>query len=71
MKKLFYKIIKNICLFVGLGYAGVCFSKRIKRWKKGEKIGEDGANFGALVSIMLGAIKELDNRLQKYENVNN
>ena len=37
MKKLFYKIIKNICLFLGLGYAGVCFSKRIKNLENKRK----------------------------------
>ena len=41
--------------------------KRVVKWKKGEKIGEDGANFGALVSIMLGAVKELDKRLELLE----
>lgn len=35
--------------------------------KKGEKAGEDGAELTALVSIMLGAIKELDSRLLEIE----
>jgi prepilin-type processing-associated H-X9-DG protein len=35
--------------------------------KKGEKAGEDGAELTALVSIMLGAIKELDARLEILE----
>jgi len=37
------------------------------RWKKGEKMGEDGAELTSLISIMLGAIKELETRLQKLE----
>lgn len=38
-------------------------------WKRGEKMGEDGASLDALVSIMLGAIKELDARLDRLESI--
>jgi len=38
-------------------------------WKRGEKMGEDGACLDALVSIMLGAIKELDARLSRIEGI--
>jgi len=34
---------------------------------KGKKIGEDGAEITALISIMIGAIKELDNRVKILE----
>lgn len=37
-------------------------------FKKGEKMGEDGAETTALISIMLGAIKELDVRLEAVEH---
>lgn len=37
-------------------------------FKKGEKMGEDGAELTALVSIMLGAIKELDSRMENLED---
>lgn len=36
-------------------------------FKKGEKMGEDGAELTALTSIMIGAIKELDNRVKILE----
>jgi len=36
-------------------------------WKKGEKMGEDGAETTALISIMIGAVKELDNRIKNLE----
>ena len=36
-------------------------------YKKGEKMGEDGAETTALISIMIGALKEIDNRLNKLE----
>ena len=44
-----------------------CKSVRNLMFKKGEKVGEDGAELTALVSIMLGAIKELDSRLLEIE----
>lgn len=37
------------------------------RWKKGEKMGQDGAETTSLISIMLGAIKELTLRVQALE----
>lgn len=37
------------------------------RFKKGEKVGEDAAELGALVSIMFGAIKELAGRVEILE----
>ena len=37
------------------------------RFKKGEKIGEDGSETTALVSIMIGAIKELTGRVKELE----
>jgi len=36
-------------------------------YRKGEKMGEDGAEMTALFSIMIGAIKELDARMEKLE----
>ena len=44
-------------------------SKRLVA-KKGEKIGEDSVEMTSMFSIMFGAIKELDNRLKKMEDVN-
>jgi len=40
--------------------------KRLK-YKKGEKMGEDGACLDALISIMLGAIKELDIKIENLK----
>lgn len=40
---------------------------KVLHYKKGDKMGEDGAELTALVSITLGAIKELDKRLEKLE----
>lgn len=37
------------------------------KYKKGEKIGEDGAETTALISIMFGAIKELAGRVEELE----
>ena len=37
------------------------------RFKKGEKIGQDGAETTALISIMFGAIKELTHRVKDLE----
>ena len=37
-------------------------------YKKGEKHGEDGAELTALFSIVMGAVKELDSRLEIVEN---
>jgi hypothetical protein len=39
----------------------------VLRWKAGEKMGEDGAELTALVSIMLGGMKELDLRVGMAE----
>jgi hypothetical protein len=39
----------------------------VLRWRKGDKMGEDGAELTALISIMLGATKTLDERLIKIE----
>ena len=39
----------------------------VKLVKKGEKLGEDGIDLSALVSLILGAIKELDARLAALE----
>jgi len=36
-------------------------------WKKGEKYGEDGIGLTPLISLILGALKELDSRLTKLE----
>ncbi len=36
-------------------------------YRKGEKAGEDGAELTALVSIMIGAIKELDNKINNIK----
>jgi hypothetical protein len=36
-------------------------------WKKGEKMGEDGAETTALISILIGTVKELDNRIKNLE----
>lgn len=36
-------------------------------YKKGEKIGDDGVNETLLMSLVVGALKELDNRLKKLE----
>lgn len=41
--------------------------RNILRFKKGEKIGEDGVEMTSMFSIMIGAIKELDNRLKSLE----
>jgi hypothetical protein len=40
----------------------------ILRWLKGQKMGEDGAEMTALLSIMLGAVKELEVRLATAES---
>ena len=37
------------------------------RFKKGEKMGEDGVEMTSMFSIMIGAIKEVDKRLQELE----
>ena len=36
-------------------------------YKKGEKMGEDGAETTALISIMIGAIKELSAEVDKLK----
>ena len=41
-------------------------TKKIK-FRKGEKIGEDGAELTALISIMIGAIKELNRKVKNLE----
>ena len=41
--------------------------KEFVQYKKGEKAGADGAELSALISIMIGALKELDSRLTKLE----
>jgi len=38
------------------------------RFRPGDKMGDDGAELTALVSIMIGAIKELDARIEKLEH---
>lgn len=43
------------------------YETNIKTKKKKKIYAEDGAELSALVSIMIGAIKELDNRLEKLE----
>lgn len=43
------------------------YEKGVLRFKKGEKIGEDGAETTALISIMFGAIKELAGRVEELE----
>jgi hypothetical protein len=39
-------------------------AERKLKFRAGEKMGEDGADLNALISIMLGAIKELDSKVQ-------
>lgn len=41
--------------------------KKILKYKKGEKIGEDGVEMTSMFSIMIGAFKEIDNRLKELE----
>jgi len=41
-------------------------TKKIK-FRKGEKMGEDGAELTALISIMIGAIKELNRKVESLE----
>lgn len=38
-------------------------------WKKGEKMGEDGAETTALISIMIGAIKELHTEVKTLKQI--
>jgi hypothetical protein len=42
-------------------------SKKVLKFKKGEKMGEDGAELTALISIMIGAIKELDGKIESQQ----
>lgn len=46
---------------------GVKTIKKILRYKKGEKIGTDSINETLLTSLMLSALKNIDNRLKKLE----
>ena len=48
-------------------YTDKIITKKL-RFKKGEKMGEDGIEMTSMFSIMLGAIKELSNRIDKLEN---
>jgi len=38
--------------------------KKVLRWKKGQKMGEDGAETTALISILIGAVKELSGEIE-------
>lgn len=39
----------------------------VLRWHKGDKMGDDGAETTALISIMIGAIRQLTSRVQQLE----
>ena len=42
-------------------------NEKVLRFKKGQKMGEDGVEMTSMFSIMIGALKELDNRLKELE----